>query len=217
MATTTGKDVTSSSKGPESPKGGEGGNASANKDVVKTEEQAKAAESEKTRSPNIIDSGVKEEERIDPGAPNDTKIAFGGGMEVFTSSPLLKGIPVVVPLSDALRSQGYAEKDLVEGVALAAPVLDGAPEMIMQGQQDSVPVPEKKPGQVVGVHDVPGANQVQVDVVGKDGTVESQIHEADRKTVKDFQESGNKDPKGGMQKFFEKTFSEKTRVQSTEE
>lgn len=146
--------------------------------------------------------------KIEEGAPSTEKIAGGGGSNVYKDAPLIEGIPVVVPINQGHKT----DAKLVFGVALAAPVVEGVPEMIANAQAEAS-VDEAavlNPGDIRSIHDN-GNGEVQVDVVNDDGVVEAQRHNVDAKLYKEFEKSFE----GGKQSsFFKGNFSKSTRVQS---
>lgn len=127
------------------------------------------------------------EEKVDEGADPGAIVAAGGGSEVFAGHPLIKGIPVVVPVND---TAGFDPKKLVLGLAVAAAVVPGAPEMIANAQAvQSVEDQDWKAGDIKAVHEVPGGGEMIVDRVGEDGVVRSERHAVDKKTYREIEQA----------------------------
>lgn len=152
------------------------------------------------------------EEKIDESADPGAIVAAGGGSEVFAGHPLIKGIPVVVPVNE---TAGFDPKKLVYGLAVAAAVVPGAPEMVANAQAvQSVDEQDWKEGDVKGIHDVPGGGEVVIDRVGDDGVVRAERHRTDKKTYGEF-EKAFQDPKNwkrDAKAFYKKNFGKDTLI-----
>lgn len=147
--------------------------------------------------------------KVDETAPPGAKLAGGGGSNVYgTQTPLIKGIPVVVPVNEG---SVLDPSNLVEGVALAAPVVSGSPEMISNAQAEyAVDHQQWAEGDIKSIHSNQG--EIQVDVVDSDGTVKTERHRADNKLIKEFEESFQdpKNAKKDSKAFFKKNFGKET-------
>jgi hypothetical protein len=144
--------------------------------------------------------------KVNEDAPIEQKLADGGGAPVFMNSPLVRGIPVVVPVAEGVEVQG----ETVLGVALAAPVVPGAPEMIANAQAEyQVENQNWKAGDIKSIHE--GQGEVQLDVVQSDGTTKTERHRADKMTYKKLEKSFE-DGQKGARAFAKKAFGKDTRV-----
>jgi hypothetical protein len=144
---------------------------------------------------------------IEEGAPIGQKVADGGGAPVFANHQLVKGIPVVIPVTPGL----HPDTELVEGLAVAAAVVPGAPEMIANAQAEfAVENQTWKAGEIKSVHYNQG--EVQIDTVGKDGQVETQRHRADERTYKAFEKSFEGGDKAKPKAFAKKHFTKETAI-----
>lgn len=149
--------------------------------------------------------------KVDESAPPGQQLAAGGGSEVFMNTPLVRGIPVVVPVVEGVET----DAETVMGVALAAPVVPGVPEMISNAQAEfAVENQDWKKGDVKSVSWNNG--ETMVDVVQDDGTVKTERHVSDLKTHKEFEEAIAKDPKAwkkNAKAFYGSKFSDKTLIE----
>ncbi len=151
---------------------------------------------------------VKDPPKIAEGASSGQKIAGGGGGDVYAGAPLVRGIPVVVPVNDELAEEIDAE--LVMGVALAAPVVEGVPEMIANAQAEvSLEATDDKPGDVKGFSFSNG--EVLVAIIDEDGQKEDIRFPASEEDYAEFEESfqDQKNWKKNAKTAFNKLFKNK--------
>lgn len=178
------------------------------KDKDKKEEVAKAASSATAkaaegirREPGAANAGMGDsKEEASQSAENQDKalgsdpilepknkdtpaaviVSGGGGGAVISNAPLIMGIPVVSPLTDGLRALGFKEDNLVAGVAVAAPTVEGIPEMHTAAQAINNFDTPAKTGTITGYHDsVLQDGSVSFDFIDKDGEKRSKKHNAD--------------------------------------
>src|SRR5687767_8429182 len=139
--------------------------------AANTESVTKASEGRPSVEPTDPAPGKP---KIDEDAPAGQKVAGGGGSNVYAGHPLVKGIPVVVPVNDSIQ----VDVELVEGLAVAAAVVPGAPEMVANAQAEySVENQTWEKGDIKSFHENQG--ELQIDVVQDDGTVKTERHRAD--------------------------------------
>lgn len=145
--------------------------------------------------------------KVDEDAPTGQKLAGGAGSAVFMNTPLIKGVPVVVPVVDGM----VPPDNLVEGVAVAAAVVTGAPEMIANAQAEfAVENPNWAEGDIKSVHY--GQGEVLIDKIDKDGSVRTERHRVDEKTYKAFEKSFEEGDKAAPKAFAKKHFTKETAI-----
>jgi hypothetical protein len=145
---------------------------------------------------------------VEEDAPTGQKVADGGGAPVFANHQLVKGIPVVIPVTPGL----HPDTELVEGLAVAAAVVPGAPEMIANAQAEfAVENQTWKEGDIKSVHY--GQGEVQIDRVGKDGAVETERHRTDERTYKALEKSFEGNDRNKSKAFAKKHFTKETRIE----
>lgn len=141
--------------------------------------------------------------KVDETAPPGQKLADGGGGPVFMNTPLVKGIPVGVPVNEGTIEDKY----LTEGVALAAPVVPGTPEMISNAQAEfAVENPTWKKGDLVGAHHV-NDSEIHLDIIDSDGSKVTKKFRGDSKQFKALSEAMEKGKNEGK-KFAASMFTE---------
>lgn len=144
---------------------------------------------------------------VEEDAPVGQKVADGGGAPVFANHQLVKGIPVVIPVTEGL----HPDVKLTEGLAVAAAVVPGAPEMIANAQAEyAVENQSWKAGDIKSIHYAQG--EVQIDKVGKDGQVETERHRADERTYKAFEKTFEGDDRSKSKAFAKKHFTKDTAI-----